>query len=124
MTAESPSDYSLIVLSRPPYAGNLARAALDLALAYAVFNQSPRILFQGAGAQQLRDGQAPDKAGRKSLRRVIDSMPMYDLDEIYVARESLERFAISADDLPAHAKILEPAAIARLRAGACHVLSL
>lgn len=118
------NDYPLIVLSQPPYQGSAARSALDLALAFAVFNQRPRLLFEGLGALQLRAGQDPSTAGRKSLRKVIDSLPLYDIDEIYVAQSALSACGIQPDALPPEARILDNDSLKALRAGARHILSL
>ena len=116
--------YPLIVLSQPPYAGTGARAALDLALAFAVFNQSPRVLFDGEGVLQLVHGQTPDALGRKSLARVIDSFPLYDLDQVFVADSALGHFGLSPAQLAGQARVLDASAVRQLRSDARHILSL
>ena len=114
--------YTLVVLSHAPYAGSAARASLDLALAFAVFGQAPKILFQGMGTWQLRDDQTP--AGRKSLRKVIDSMPLYDVETVYVCDSDLQNAGLDPSTLPAHAQCVDDDAAQKLRAGARHIVSL
>jgi len=99
---------TLLVLNRSPYAGSLARAGLDAALAYAAFDQPVSVLFAGAGVLQLAPDQAPGAIGRKSLRRLIDSMPLYDLEAVYADGEALARFGLDADALPAFVTVLAP----------------
>jgi tRNA 2-thiouridine synthesizing protein C len=101
---------TLLIMNRAPYAGTLARAGLDTALAYAAFDQPVSVLFAGPGVLQLAPAQAPAAIGRKSLRRLIDSMPLYDLEAVYADSEALARHGLAAADLPAFVTVLDPAA--------------
>jgi len=116
--------YPLIVLSASAYAGSSARAALDLALAFAVFNQQPRLLFCGDGVLQLVEGQSAAAIGRKSLRKVIDSLPLYDIDEIYADGAELAARGIGTESLPPGVQVLDAGGLRDLRNGARHLLSL
>jgi tRNA 2-thiouridine synthesizing protein C len=116
--------YDLVVLSQSPYAGSGARAALDLALAFAVFGQAPRLLFQGEGVLQLRPAQDPSRAGRRSLRKLIDSLPLYDIEEIHVLESDAQRLGLHDTALPECARLVDDATARAMRAGARHILSL
>lgn len=116
--------YPLLVLTRAPYAGSLARASLDMLLSFAAFNQEPRVLFSGAGIGQLVAGQAPEDIGRKSLRRVIDSLPLYDVERVFVEEAALQALGVTADQLPEFAAAVDRDAIARLRRDAGAIVSL
>ena len=113
----------LLVMNRSPYTGTLARAGLDAALAYAAFDQPASVLFAGPGVLQLAPAQEPASIGRKSLRRLIDSMPLYDLEAVHADSEALARFGLTASDLPAFVTVLEPAAQRELQDRHEHVLS-
>lgn len=97
---------TLLVLSRAPYAGSLARAGIDTALAYAAFEQPLSVLFTGAGVLQLVPAQAPAGIGRRSLRQVIDSLPLYDVETVYADAGALLRYRCDADDLPPFVAVL------------------
>lgn len=114
--------YPLIVLSRPPYEGSAARSSLDLALAYAVFDQKPRVLFLGKGLLQLKPGQVPP--GRAALSKVIDSFPLYDIEEYYVAEEDIEAQGLQGETFPEAVRALDAEALCELRRNAACVLSL
>lgn len=116
------SDYTLIVLSQSPYVGSGARAALDMALAYAVFGQAPRVLIQGEGVLQLAENQQP--VGRNSLRKVIDSLPLYDIEEVFVAASDAQKNSVAEASLPGHANLVSADEAQMLRANARHILSL
>ncbi|MFT7289209.1 MAG: tRNA 2-thiouridine synthesizing protein C [Halieaceae bacterium] len=107
MTSSTTAPRPLLILQRTPYGGSLARSALDVALSYAVFNQRPQILFSGAGVLQLGEGQSPAGLGLKSLRKVIDSFPLYDIEEILVDRESLQQYGLAAAALPDFARLID-----------------
>ena len=116
--------YPLIVLSASPYAGSLARAALDLALSFAVFDRAPRLLFCGDGVLQLAAAQDADAIGRKSLRKVIDSLSLYDIETLYVSRDDLQVHGLRDAQLPASAALLDQDGVRQLRAHAGPLLSL
>ncbi|MHA7815161.1 MAG: DsrE family protein [Pseudohaliea sp.] len=114
---------TLLVMNRAPYAGSLARAGLDAALAYAAFDQPTSVLFAGPGVLQLAPAQAPAAIGRKSLRRLIDSMPLYDLEAVYADGEALACHGLAADDLPAFVTVLDLAGQRDVQDRHEHVLS-
>jgi tRNA 2-thiouridine synthesizing protein C len=122
-TIPADSKRPLMVMQNPPYQGSLARAALDVALSYAAFSQQPILLFRGDGVLALIEDQSPSAIGRKSLRKVIDSMPLYDIDEIYVDERSLQQRGLSRDSLPAFCRAVDPGQQRALVNRASHVLS-
>jgi tRNA 2-thiouridine synthesizing protein C len=116
--------YPLIVLSRAPYDGSAARAALDFGMAFAVFDRAPRLLFTGDAIMQLLPDQDARPIGRGSLRKVIDSLPLYDVDTCYVDRVALAAHGIDESGLPAGMTMLDAAGLSALYAGAAHLYSL
>jgi tRNA 2-thiouridine synthesizing protein C len=95
-----------------------------MALSFAVFGQEPRLLFSGDAVLALPPGQNPEPLGRKSLRKVIDSLPLYDIDEILVDASSIARHGISEPELPPFARVVDATQQRALLADARHVLSL
>lgn len=114
--------YPLIVLTRAPYTGSLPRSALDLVMAFAVFNQSPRVLFQGDGVLQLRADQQPQ--GQPVLRKVIDSLPLYDVAHCYALAADLEMRGLPPSSLPDFVQPLDTQQAMSLRADAAALLTL
>jgi|TARA_R100000005_G_scaffold96027_1_gene80208 tRNA 2-thiouridine synthesizing protein C len=97
----------VLVVTRHPQPGrSLARAALDTALATAAFDQPVNLLFLGAGVLQLLPQQDSTSVGVRNLRKVIDSMPLYDLERCYVDADAVERFGLTAEDLPCGAVLV------------------
>lgn len=119
-----PCDRPLLELTQSPYQGAFARAALDAALAFAAFAQNPVIAFSGDGVLALVEGQKSTAIGRKSLRKVIDSLPLYDVDTVFVDDSALARWGVSSSALPDFARVLDDAQLGELRSRARHIVSL
>lgn len=124
MTDAGEAKRPLLVLQTAPYDGSLARSALDMAMSFAVFAQKPQVLFSGDGVLCLLAGQDPEELGRKSLRKVIDSFPLYDLEEIFVDGAALERNGASAELLPEFARVLDASALRDLHEQSSRIISL
>ncbi|MCZ6831433.1 MAG: sulfurtransferase complex subunit TusC [Gammaproteobacteria bacterium] len=84
---------------RAPYAGYLARAGLDAALAAAVFEQDLTVLFMDEGIWQLLPDQHSAEIECKSIASTLDSMPLYDIESFYVDAESLRLRDVDAKTL-------------------------
>lgn len=114
---------SILVVSRHAHPGSsLPRSALDTALAAAAFDQPVALLFQGEGVLQLLPGQDSRAAGVRNLRKVIDSLPLYDIETLYVDAAAASAFGLQRDTLPAGALWLDAAGVRALLARYDHVL--
>lgn len=80
----------LIHCRRAPYGTSLAREAIDLALAASAFEQQVSILFSGDGVWQLLADQQPEALATASHARLLQSLPLYDIDRLFVAKRDLE----------------------------------
>jgi tRNA 2-thiouridine synthesizing protein C len=79
----------LLMCRQAPYSGQLARAALDAALASAVFDQDLHLFFMDDGVWQLLPEQKAAEINCKSIAKALDSMPLYDIETFYVDEVSL-----------------------------------
>lgn len=123
MTAQLPEGKPLLIIQRGPYSDSLSRSALDVAMSFAVFAQSPTVLFAGDGVRCLTAAQTPSSIGRKSLRKVIDSLPLYDVEFHFADEASLQAQGIAESQLPAETRVLTGEQIAALCNRASQVLS-
>ncbi|MFV0477476.1 MAG: sulfurtransferase complex subunit TusC [Parahaliea sp.] len=120
---EKPLKRILLISRQPPYAGNLARAALDTTLAAAAFDQAPSLLFIGDGVLQLLAQQDSSGIGSRNHAKVLASLPLYDIEHYYVEAKALVDYHIRADQLPPQAQILTREEIHQLFDEHDHVLS-
>ena len=116
------SKSQLIVMRRTPYGNSLARASLDAALAAAVFDQAVTLLFLGEGVLQLLPAQDSTAVGARNVAKLLDSLPLYDIETVYVDATALARFAISSGDLQREVKLLNETEIHQLMSQHDHVM--
>ena len=112
----------LVVIRHSPYGSSLSRASLDVALSAAAFEQPLSLLFTGDGVLQLRPGQDTQAWGVKNLERLLASLPLYDIDQVYVDAESAARYALDLEVAPLPALSLDRTAIRELMDKHDHVL--
>jgi len=114
----------LIVVRRSPYGSSLARASLDVALAAAAFEQPISLLFMGDGVLQLMAEQESQAIGVKNIGRLLASLPLYDIESVYVDGEAATRYGIDLANAPVATQALDGPGIHRLMAGCDHLLGL
>ena len=114
---------SVLVITRHAQQGSaLARSALDAALVSATFELPVALLFQGQGVLQLLPDQDCTETGTRNLRKVIDSLPLYDITSIYVDADAAARYALHAQLLPAQAQLISTDRQKQLLADYDHIL--
>ena len=88
-------------------------------MAAGAFGQSASVLFTGDGCQYLNQGISPP-AEQADLRKLLKSLPLYDIDHLYVSADE-PTVSINVGDLPV--TCLDPADIASLVSNASHVVT-
>lgn len=96
----------VFVCRQPPYGNALAREAIDIALATAVYEQNVSILFMGDGVWQLHEKQNSEAIGAKNLQKTVSALPIYDITNIYVDSQALEQRKISEAQLSVDTSLL------------------
>ena len=108
----------LVLLRHSAYGNSLSKAGLDTALAAAAFEQPVNVLFMGDGVLQLLPEQDGERLGVKTLGKQIASLPMYDIELLYVDAAAAQDYALDLEQAPVPVKALDDAGIAELIAGA------
>jgi tRNA 2-thiouridine synthesizing protein C len=112
----------LLVLRHSPYGSSLAKAAVDVALATAAFSQAVDLLFLGDGVLQLLPGQDSRALGMKNVGRQLASLPLYDINRVYVDAQAVTRYNMDLSRAPIETRALEQEEIHRLMVGYNHLL--
>ncbi len=113
----------MLVMRHSPYGGALARAAIDMAMAMGAFEQDFELLFMGKGVLQLLDNQDSHQIGLRNAGRLLSSLPLYDVERVFVDADALQHHGIGLADLVVPAEPLDAAAIRALLATADHLVS-
>lgn len=104
----------LIISRQPPYGSAAAREALELALACALFDQPVSILLLDDACYQLLPEHQPSGIGQKNLGAMQQSLPLYDVDQIYVCQRSLAQRGLKPESLSLEVKALDANALKAL----------
>lgn len=84
---QAPHSY-LVISTRPPYGTPHARAAIDLALTAAAFEQEVTLVFLGEGVLQLLDAQDCEASGVKNVGKMIPALRLFDVRRVCFHRPS------------------------------------
>ncbi len=89
----------LYVNRRAPYGTIYAWESLEVVLIGAAFEQDVALAFVDDGVYQLVKGQDTAGIGMKNFSPTYAALGDYDINKIYVEKESLEARGLSLDDL-------------------------
>lgn len=121
--SKSPRSY-LIIARSSPYGSQQARAALDIALAAAAFEQAVSIVFMDAGVLQLLKNQQADAAGMKNIGKVITALELYEVNSIMVHQEAVDKYDLDPSQFVLAVDVVTSEDIKTLIAGADQVMVL
>jgi len=85
--------------TKAPYGTVYALESLEVVLIGAAFEQDVSLAFIGDGVYQLVKGQDTQSIGMKNFSPTYAALGDYDVNKIYVEKESLEERGLSLDDL-------------------------
>jgi tRNA 2-thiouridine synthesizing protein C len=112
----------LIVLTHSPYGSSLAKAALDVAFANAAFEQSVDLLFLGDGVLHLLPEQDSQLVGMKNAGRQLASLPLYDINWVYVDAEAAAQYKLDLTNAPVDIRLLGALEMHQLMVAYDHLL--
>ena len=96
----------LYINRRPPHGSIYAHEALEVVLIGAAFDQDVSLAFIDDGVYQLKKNQDTSDINTKNFSKTYGALEMYDVEKLYVQKESLEQRGLSEDDLMVDVKIL------------------
>lgn len=97
----------LFLFRHPPYGTDIAREGLDMALAFAAFEQRVSILFLDDGVWQLLPAQTGPLLHTKSFNQLLQVLPHYDINDLFVLQESLIERQLQTDQLSLPVQLLQ-----------------
>jgi tRNA 2-thiouridine synthesizing protein C len=89
----------LYVNRKAPHGTIYAHESLEVVLIGAAFEQEVTLAFIDDGVYQLLQNQDTGAIGTKNFAPTFRALGDYDVNQIYVERESLEKRGLSKDDL-------------------------
>ena len=89
----------MFVNRKAPYGTVYALESLEVVLISAAFEQDVSMAFVDDGVYQLAKGQKTDGIGMKNFSPTYSALGDYDVNKLYVEKESLEERGMTIDDL-------------------------
>ncbi|MEW6706553.1 MAG: sulfurtransferase complex subunit TusC [Pseudomonadota bacterium] len=113
----------MFVNRKPPYGTVYALESLEVVLIAATFDQDVSLVFVDDGVYQLAKGQQTKGIGMKNFSPTFRALEGYDVEKLYVERESLQARGMTVDDLLVPVEVLDSAQMSALMAEQDVVLS-
>jgi tRNA 2-thiouridine synthesizing protein C len=106
-----------------PYGTVYALESLEVVLITAAFDQEVCLVFIDDGVWQLKKGQQTKGIETKNFSPTYRALEDYDVEKLYVERESLDARGLAEDDLIVAVTVLPAAELGQLMAEQDVVLS-
>jgi tRNA 2-thiouridine synthesizing protein C len=113
----------MFVNRRAPYGTIYALESLEVVLIAATFDQDVSLAFVDDGVYQLVKGHDTKAIGMKNYSPTYRALDGYDVEKLYVERESMDARGLKAQDLIVPVEVLSSAQMAELMSGQDVVLS-
>lgn len=104
----------MFVNRRAPYGTVYALESLETVLISAAFDQDVSVVFMDDGVYQIKKGQDTKAINMKNFSPTFRALDGYDVEKLYVERESMEARGLSDDDFLVDVEILSAAELSVL----------
>lgn len=106
----------MFVNRKAPYGTIYALEGLEVVIISATFDQDVSLAFLDDGVYELVKGQQTKAIGVKNFSPIYRALDDYDIQKLYVERESLEARGLTADNLLVPVEVLSAAQMGALMA--------
>ena len=97
-----------------PHGTVYAHEALEVVLIGAAFEQDVSLAFIDDGVFQLKKDQDTSEINTKNFSKIFSALEMYDVEKLYVEKESLESRGLTEDDLSVDVKVIDSSEMKKL----------
>ena len=104
----------LYVNRRAPQGTVYAHEALEVVLIGAAFDQDVSLAFIDDGVFQLKKDQDTSEIYTKNFSKIYSALEMYDVEKLFVEKESLESRGLTEEDLSVDVKIIDSSEMKKL----------
>jgi len=104
----------MYVNRRAPHGSIYAQESLEVVLVGAAFEQDVSVVFLDDGVYQIRKDQDTSAIGTKNFSKTFRALEMYDVEKLYVEKESMQARGMTEDDLNVPVEVKTSEEIGRL----------
>lgn len=113
----------MFVNRKAPHGTIYALEVLEMVLISAAFDQDVHLAFLDDGVYQIVKNQDPAAIDMKNFSKTYRALEGYDIEKLYVERESMEERGLTEDDFIVDVEVIGRAEMAALMDGMDVVLS-
>ncbi|MGC2165839.1 MAG: sulfurtransferase complex subunit TusC [Gallionella sp.] len=114
MTEESNIKKFMFVNRKAPYGTIYALESLEVVLITAAFDQDVSLVFLDDGVYQLKKGQQTKGIENKNFSPAYRALEGYDIEKLYVEKESMEARGLAESDLLVDVTVLSRSEVGEL----------
>jgi tRNA 2-thiouridine synthesizing protein C len=104
----------MYVNRKAPYGTVYALEVLEMVLISAAFDQDVHVAFLDDGVYEIKKGQNTAAVGMKNFSPTYRALEGYDIEKLYVEKESLEERGLTEADLVVPVEVVSRADMAKL----------
>ncbi len=104
----------MFVNRKAPYGTVYALEVLEMVLISAAFDQDVHLAFLDDGIYQIKKGQDTKDLGHKNFSPTYRALEGYDIEKLFVEKESLEERGLTTADLLVDVEVISRADLAKL----------
>ena len=104
----------LYINRRAPHGSIYAHEALEVVLIGAAFEQDVSLAFIDDGVFQLKKDQDTSDIHTKNFSKIYKALEMYDVEKLFVEKESLDKRGLTEDDLSVDVKVINSSEMKKL----------
>ena len=112
-----------IINKTAPYGSSNGQESLDMALAMSNFAQDVSVFFIEDGVLQLLVSQNATLIDNKAYHKTFPALEFYDIEKIYVCKQSLAQRGMQVSQLSIAVTLMEPDDLSSLLVDQQHVMS-
>ncbi len=114
MGEEEKAEKLMIVFRKAPYGSIYSFEGLENVLIMGAYDQDISILFIDDGVYAIKSDMDTEATGIKNFSPTFRALEAYDIEKLYIDRESLESRGLSVDDLVIKPKVIEADEVEKL----------
>lgn len=111
---DGPVKRFLFLNRRAPYGTIYALESLEVVLISAAFDQDVSVVFMDDGVYQIKKEQDTAAINMKNFSPTYRALEGYDVEKLYVEKESLDARGLTEDDLVVPVEVLDSKALSEL----------
>lgn len=104
----------MYVNRKAPHGTVYALESLEVVLIAAAFDQDVTLVFMDDGVYQLKKGHQTQALGVKNFQPAYRALEDYDINKLYVEKESLEARGLAIEDMCVPVEVVPRARLGRL----------